>query len=106
MMLLLLLSGVSLQNLLFTNCLLMVLFLSVLDWSGLESLGRFADPPRCVIYKSNRNRVIRQGSAGRLSVLSSRERKRLTALDASLLHTFSWLSGSVFIRENSGYFPC
>ena len=29
----------------------MVLFLSVLDWNGLESLDQFTDPVRCVIFK-------------------------------------------------------
>ena len=74
-----------------------MLFLSVLDWSGLESLGQSVDPAQCIIQKkkkNDRNKVIGRGAPAASpmpkSVLSSRERKRSTALGASLLHTFSW----------------
>ena len=47
---------------------MMVLFLPVLDWSRLESLGRSADPSDAFFErKSNRDKVTWLGSVGRLS---------------------------------------
>ena len=73
----------------------MVLFLSVLDWSGLESLSRFADPARCVICTKTIEirqfgRGVPDASPMPKSVLSLRERKRSIALGASSLPTFLW----------------